>query len=126
MRHGRRCSTWSCQHTNLDPTPTSPTSGILIPVTTQAVLEIGLLIGGLIVTEQVFQYPGMGLLFLGALHAGDYAVLLPAVMAVAVAVFSMAVASRWWSVCRWRSWHQASAPSSASLPGTAVGSSTPH
>ena len=61
----------------------------LIPVTTQAALDIGLLIGGLIVTEQVFQYPGMGLLFLDALHAGDYAVLLPAVMIVAAAVFAL-------------------------------------
>ncbi|WP_420621710.1 ABC transporter permease subunit [Candidatus Poriferisodalis sp.] len=95
-------------------------------MTTQAALDIGLLIGGLIVTEQVFQYPGMGLLFLDTLHAGDYAVLLPAVMAVAVAVFSMAAASRCWSVCRWRSWHRSSAPASASLPGTALGSSTPH
>ncbi|WP_423919430.1 ABC transporter permease [Candidatus Poriferisodalis sp.] len=42
----------------------------LIPLTTQAALDIGLLVGGLIVTEQVFQYPGMGLLFLDALHAG--------------------------------------------------------
>ena len=61
----------------------------LIPVTTQAALDIGLLVGGLIVTERVFQYPGMGVLFFDALHAGDYAVLLPVVMTVAVAVFVM-------------------------------------
>ena len=65
----------------------------LIPVTTQAALDIGLLIGGLIVTERVFQYPGMGLLFLDALNSGDYAVLLPAVMIVAVAVFAMNLAA---------------------------------
>ena len=61
----------------------------LIPVTTQAALDIGLLVGGLIVTERVFQYPGMGVLFFDALHAGDYAVLLPVVMTVAMAVFVM-------------------------------------
>ena len=34
----------------------------LIPVTTLAAVDLGLLVGGLIVTERVFQYPGMGLL----------------------------------------------------------------
>ena len=61
----------------------------LIPVTTQVAVDISLLVGGLIVTERVFQYPGMGQLFLDALSAGDYAVLLPTVMIVAVAVFVM-------------------------------------
>ena len=65
----------------------------LIPVTTQAAVDIGLLVGGLIVTERVFQYPGMGLLFLDALAAGDYAILLPTVMIVAVAVFVMNLAA---------------------------------
>ena len=65
----------------------------LIPVTTQAAVDIGLLVGGLIVTERVFQYPGMGLLFLDALAAGDYAILLPTVMIVAVAVFIMNLAA---------------------------------
>ena len=61
----------------------------LIPVTTQAAIDIGLLVGGLIVTERVFQYPGMGLLLLDALGRGDYAILLPTVMIVSVAVFVM-------------------------------------
>jgi peptide/nickel transport system permease protein len=61
----------------------------LIPVTTQAAVDIGLLVGGLIVTERVFQYPGMGLLFLDALASGDYTILLPSVMIVALAVFFM-------------------------------------
>lgn len=59
----------------------------LIPVTTQAAIDAGQLVGGLVVTEQVFQYPGMGRLFLDAMYAGDYAVLLPTVMIVAAAVF---------------------------------------
>lgn len=61
----------------------------LIPVTTQAAVDIGLLVGGLIVTESVFEYPGMGLLFLEALAGGDYPILLPSVMIVALAVFVM-------------------------------------
>ena len=65
----------------------------LIPVTTQAAIDIGLLVGGLIVTERVFQYPGMGLLFLDALGGGDYTILLPTVMIVAVAVFVMNLAA---------------------------------
>jgi len=61
----------------------------LIPVTTLAAVDLGLLVGGLIVTERVFQYPGMGLLFLDSLNAGDYPVLLATVMIVSAAVFLM-------------------------------------
>ena len=61
----------------------------LIPVTTLAAVDLGLLVGGLIVTERVFQYPGMGLLFLDALNSGDYPVLLATVMIVSAAVFLM-------------------------------------
>ncbi len=58
----------------------------LIPITTQAGTDLGLLIGGLIVTEQIFQYPGMGVLFLDALFAGDYPIILPWIMVTATAV----------------------------------------
>ena len=65
----------------------------LIPVTTLAAVDVGLLVGGLIVTERVFQYPGMGLLFLDALSSGDYPILLATVMIVATAVFVMSLAA---------------------------------
>lgn len=65
----------------------------LIPVTTLAAVDLGLLVGGLIVTERVFEYPGMGLLFLDALYGGDYPVLLATVMIVAAAVFVMNLAA---------------------------------
>ena len=61
----------------------------LVPVTTQAAIDIGQLVGGLIVTERVFQYPGMGVLFLDSLEGGDYTILLPTVMITAVAVFGL-------------------------------------
>ncbi len=61
----------------------------LIPVTTQAAIDIGLLIGGLVITETIFQYPGMGRLFLQALFDGDYPLLLPVTMIVAFAVVVM-------------------------------------
>ena len=65
----------------------------LIPVTTLAAVDVGLLVGGLIVTERVFQYPGMGLLFLDALNSGDYPILLATVMIVSTAVFAMNLAA---------------------------------
>lgn len=61
----------------------------LIPVVTRAAIDIGLIVGGLIVTERVFQYPGMGLLFLDSLFAGDYPILLAVTMIVVLSVFIM-------------------------------------
>ncbi len=61
----------------------------LIPVTTQAGVDVGQLVGGLIVTEQVFQYPGMGRLFLDAMYGGDYTVLLATTMIIAAGVMVM-------------------------------------
>ena len=40
----------------------------LIPLTTFAAIDIGAVAGGLIITEQIFGYPGMGLYFLDALQ----------------------------------------------------------
>lgn len=65
----------------------------LLPVSAQAATDAGALIGGLVVTEQVFQYPGMGRLFLDAIFGGDYPVLLPAVMITAAAVFVVNLAA---------------------------------
>ncbi len=61
----------------------------LIPVTTQAGVDVGQLVGGLIVTETVFQYPGMGRLFLDAMYGGDYTVLLATTMIIAAGVMVM-------------------------------------
>jgi peptide/nickel transport system permease protein len=60
----------------------------LIPVTTRAAIDIGQLVGGLIITEVVFQYPGMGLLFIDALFSGDYPLLLAGTMLLVIAVFA--------------------------------------
>ena len=65
----------------------------LLPVSAQAATDAGALIGGLLVTEQVFQYPGMGRLFLDAVLGGDYPVLLSAVMITAAAVFFVNLAA---------------------------------
>lgn len=65
----------------------------LLPVSAQAATDAGALISGLLVTEQVFQYPGMGRLFLDAVSGGDYPVLLSAVMITAASVFVVNLAA---------------------------------
>ena len=65
----------------------------LIPVTTQAAVDMGQLVGGLIVTELIFQYPGMGRLFFDALVGGDYPMLLATTMIVAAVVMLMNLAA---------------------------------
>ncbi|MEO1056116.1 MAG: ABC transporter permease [Actinomycetota bacterium] len=58
----------------------------MVPVTTQLATDVGAIFGGLVITETVFQWPGMGPLFLDALQAGDYQVILPWLMITATAV----------------------------------------
>ena len=58
----------------------------LIPLTTVMAIDIGLLFGGLIVTESIFSWPGMGQLFVNSLLQGDTNILLPWLMVVAMFV----------------------------------------
>lgn len=60
----------------------------LIPLTTQAAIDVGALAGGLIVTETIFQWPGMGRIFIRAMQLGDYAVILPWLMVVVAFVIA--------------------------------------
>lgn len=57
----------------------------LIPLVTVMALNIGLLFGGLVITEQIFSIPGMGRLFIDSLIGGDADVLV--VWTVVVASF---------------------------------------
>ena len=52
----------------------------LIPITTVAALSVGAVAGGLIITETIFEWPGMGRLFVQSMFRGDYLVVLPWVM----------------------------------------------
>jgi len=52
----------------------------LIPLTTQVALDVGAIAGGLIITEQIFQWPGMGRYFIKAMVSGDYLQVLPWMM----------------------------------------------
>lgn len=63
----------------------------LIPLTTVIAVDSGTLFAGLIVTETIFGWPGMGQLFFNALLQGDTAILLPwlVVTAVFVVVFNL-------------------------------------
>jgi peptide/nickel transport system permease protein len=63
----------------------------LIPLTTVMAIDIGALFGGLIVTETIFAWPGMGRLFVQALLQGDTAIVLPWMIVVAafIIVFNL-------------------------------------
>jgi len=52
----------------------------LIPITTQLAIDIGLIASGLIITEAIFQYQGMGYFFITAMGNGDYPQILPWLM----------------------------------------------
>jgi peptide/nickel transport system permease protein len=63
----------------------------LIPVTTLAFLEVGSIVGGLIITENLFEYPGMGRYFLNAYASGDFPQLMPwmVIIVASVIVFNL-------------------------------------
>jgi len=58
----------------------------IIPLVTVIGMQLGLLLGGAVVTETIFAWPGMGQLVLDSIHMGDY----PVVQAVVV-VFAASV-----------------------------------
>jgi peptide/nickel transport system permease protein len=58
----------------------------LIPLVTVMAVDIGLLFGGLLITEQIFSIPGMGRLFLNALQTGDAPVILGYILVAGVFV----------------------------------------
>ena len=71
----------------------------LLPVVTVCAIEFAFLIGGLVVTEQVFNLNGLGLLFVQAVAHRDYTLVQALVMLVSavfiVANFAMDVAYAW-------------------------------
>lgn len=58
----------------------------LIPVTTAAAIDIGAIVGGLIITERIFEYRGMGDFFLTAFENGDFPQLMPWMVIVVISV----------------------------------------
>jgi peptide/nickel transport system permease protein len=60
----------------------------LIPLTTVSALDIAVLLGGAIITERVFQWNGMGTLFVTALNNRDYNLMLGWLLCAAVFVIA--------------------------------------
>jgi peptide/nickel transport system permease protein len=58
----------------------------LIPIVTILGLDFGQLLGGLIITENIFNYPGMGVYFIRAANDGDFPRLLPFLVIITVSV----------------------------------------
>ena len=63
----------------------------MIPFVTVVAIDAGVLLGGVVVVERVFSWPGLGLLFFDALERSDYPVLLAwmAVATVFVVLFNL-------------------------------------
>jgi peptide/nickel transport system permease protein len=58
----------------------------LVPVVTLLGLDLGTILGGLIITEAIFEYPGMGVYFLRAAGNGDFPQLMPYMVIIIVSV----------------------------------------
>ncbi len=63
----------------------------LIPVVTLISLDIAAIIGGAIITESIFGWPGLGRLYIGAIGTLDYPVVMAVVMAIGVMTIIMNV-----------------------------------
>jgi peptide/nickel transport system permease protein len=63
----------------------------LIPFVTVVAIDAGVLLGGVVVVERIFSWPGLGLLFFDALEHSDYPVLLAwmAIATVFVVLFNL-------------------------------------
>src|SRR5262249_61355051 len=57
----------------------------LIPVVTVAGIQVGYLLGGAVIIEQIFALPGLGTLILNAITQRDYPVLQAAMLFIAFA-----------------------------------------
>jgi peptide/nickel transport system permease protein len=58
----------------------------MLPIVTLAAIDFGALFAGLIITERIFSYPGMGDFFLSAYEVGDFPELMPWMVIVVVTV----------------------------------------
>jgi len=58
----------------------------LIPIATVVAIDIGAILGGLIITENIFNYPGMGVFFINAANDGDFNRLMPFLVIITMSV----------------------------------------
>ncbi len=61
----------------------------LIPIVTLVSLDVAFIIGGAIITESIFGWPGVGRLYIQAINAVDYPVIMAVVMAIGAGVVVM-------------------------------------
>jgi peptide/nickel transport system permease protein len=63
----------------------------ILPIVTNIGLQLPILLGGAIVTEQIFSWPGMGRFYVGAAATGDYPVVMAytAMLAAATIIFNL-------------------------------------
>lgn len=59
----------------------------LIPIVTLLGFEVGYLLGGAIITEGVYQYPGLGTLFINSISSKDYPVIM--IIALMIGFFTL-------------------------------------
>lgn len=58
----------------------------LVPICSYAALDFGAIVGGLIISEAIFEYPGMGRFFLTAVGNGDFPELMPWMVIITTSV----------------------------------------
>ena len=63
----------------------------LIPIVTLISLDIAAIIGGAIITETIFGWPGLGRLYINAIGQLDYPVVMAVVMAIGIGTVIMNV-----------------------------------
>jgi len=61
----------------------------MIPIVTLVSLDIANMIGGAIITESIFGWPGVGRLYIGAIEAVDYPTIMAVVLAIGAGVVMM-------------------------------------
>ena len=61
----------------------------LIPIVTLLSLNIAFIIGGAIITESIFGWPGVGRLYISAINAVDYPTIMAVVLAIGAGVVVM-------------------------------------
>ncbi|HEX6147153.1 MAG TPA: ABC transporter permease, partial [Acidimicrobiia bacterium] len=61
----------------------------LIPIVTVAALNFGAVLGGAVITETIFAWPGMGKFFIDSLIRGEIYTLMAWLMVTAIAVITM-------------------------------------
>ncbi len=61
----------------------------MIPIVTLVSLDIASIIGGAIITESIFGWPGVGRLYISAINAVDYPVVMAVVMAIGIGIVIM-------------------------------------